>query len=66
MSEKKSGRISAKRRDVLKLVTLGSIAGATALATGSFTPADAANGKPKAKGYRETEHVRKYYKTARF
>ncbi|MDE1968802.1 MAG: twin-arginine translocation signal domain-containing protein [Alphaproteobacteria bacterium] len=55
---------TAKRRDFLKLVGLGSVASAAALATG--TPAKAElSAKPKPSGYRETEHIRKYYETAR-
>jgi hypothetical protein len=55
---------TAKRRDFLKLVGLGSVAGVTTLATGS-PPAKAEAINPESSGYRETEHVRKYYETAR-
>lgn len=54
----------AKRRDFLKLVGLGSVVGAAALATGT-APAAADEAKPNSPGYRETEHIRKYYETAR-
>ncbi len=51
------------RREFLKLVGLGSVAGAATLVTGK--PAAADEPKPKLPGYRETEHIRKYYETAR-
>lgn len=57
-------KTTAKRRDFLKLVGLGSVAGAAALVTGT-TPAAADGAKPNSPGYRETEHIRKYYETAR-
>jgi hypothetical protein len=55
---------TAKRRDFLKLVGLGSVAGAAALASGTPS-AKAETKKPEAGGYRETEHIHKYYETAR-
>lgn len=57
-------KTTAKRRDFLKLVGLGSVAGATVLSTG-VAPAAADEPTPKSPGYRETEHIRKYYETAR-
>jgi hypothetical protein len=54
---------TAKRRDVLKLVGLAPVAGAAALAGGR--PANSAPAKPAARGYRESEHIRKYYESAR-
>lgn len=59
-------RTTAKRRDFLKLMGLGSVAGAAALAAGGTAPAAAAEAKPADAGYRETAHVRKFYETARF
>jgi len=56
----------AKRRDFLKLLGLGSIAGAAVAATGADAPAGEPAAKPEGAGYRETPHVRKYYETARF
>ena len=64
MSDKRDER-PAKRRDFLKLMGLGGVAGAAALARGA-APAEAA-GKPVSEtGYRESAHVRKFYETARF
>ena len=56
-------RPAAKRRDFLKLAGLAPIAGAAALAPGK--PAKAAEPAAAKGGYRETEHIRKYYETAR-
>ncbi len=68
MSEKKqAGTIG--RRDFFRKAGLGAgAAGAVAVAL-SRTPAKAAVAGGKAsggKGYRETEHVKKYYELARF
>lgn len=53
-----------KRRQFLKLMGLGGVAGAATLASGA---APAAAEKPASEtGYRETAHVRKFYETARF
>lgn len=55
------------RRDFLKVATTGAVAaGAAAVAGGSAQAATAADQGPKGPGYRETEHVKKYYETARF
>lgn len=60
-------RGKAKRRDILKLLGLGSVAGAAALATGGKTPMARAEAKPQdGGGYRETPHVKQYYETAKF
>jgi hypothetical protein len=58
-------RDQAKRRDFLKLMGIGGIAGATALANGG-PPTEAAEKAVSEIGYRETAHVRKFYETARF
>lgn len=57
-------KTTAKRRDFLRFIGLGSVAGAAALATGA-PAAPAGEPKPSSPGYRETEHIRKYYETAR-
>ncbi len=54
---------TAKRRDLLKLVGLAPVAGAAALTGGR--PAKSAPAKPAERGYRESEHIRKYYESAR-
>jgi len=59
-------RNKAKRRDFLKLVGLGSLAGAATAVTGGKAPEAQAEPKPEGAGYRETPHVRKYYQTAKF
>jgi len=56
-------KTTAKRRDFLRALGLGSVAGAATLVTP--TPAEAETPVPEERGYRETEHVRKYYETAR-
>jgi len=59
-------RIKAKRRDFIKLVGIGGMAGAASLATGGNSPVAPAEAKPADAGYRETAHVKKYYETAKF
>ena len=59
-------RNKAKRRDFLKLVGLGSLAGAATAVTGGKSPEAKTETKPQDAGYRETAHVRKYYDTAKF
>lgn len=64
MSEKKLQ--SPKRREFLKTAAFG--AGAAAAATGltaTAASADTPEDGQKAAGYRETEHVRRYYELAR-
>jgi hypothetical protein len=53
----------ADRRSFLKLAAAGTAAGGATLVSGE--QADAAETKPKASLYRETEHVRRYYELAR-
>ena len=62
MSEKDT---KAGRRDFLKLAGVAAVTGGTALAAGK-TEAEAAEVSKDAGGYRETEHVRTYYESARF
>jgi nitrous oxide reductase len=54
----------ADRRSFLKLAGAGAAAGGAALVGGEKT-AEAAEAKPKASLYRETEHIRRYYELAR-
>ncbi|MGF1561891.1 MAG: twin-arginine translocation signal domain-containing protein [Geminicoccaceae bacterium] len=56
-----------KRRAFLRFAGLGTVGGAAAALAGQSQPAEAADDLPPgAAGYRETEHVRKVYETARF
>lgn len=59
-------RKTTDRRSFLKLAGLGTVAGGVALVAGEET-AEAATAKTsKGLGYRETDHVKTFYKTARF
>lgn len=53
------------RRDVLKLGATGAAAAGMAAGLGT-AHADVTETAPKASSYRETEHVKTYYKLARF
>ncbi|MGI9434394.1 MAG: twin-arginine translocation signal domain-containing protein [Geminicoccaceae bacterium] len=55
----------AKRRDFLKLASVGAVTGAAAAAIGA-PPADAKVESETAAGYRETAHVKQVYDLARF
>ena len=59
-------RKGAKRREFLKLMGMGSVAGAAALAAGGTGAAAGAEPTKPETGYRETAHVRKFYETAKF
>jgi len=63
MTKKEDGG-TAGRRDFLKLAGLGTLASGATLVAGTAEAAevDAAAGS----GYRETDHVKKVYETARF
>lgn len=55
----------SRRAFLLRLLGLTGIAGALAL--GGPSSVKAAESKPDpVRGYRETEHIRRYYQTARF
>ena len=57
--------VEAGRRDFLKLAGVAAVTGGTALAAGG-SEAEAAEVKSEGGLYRETEHVRTYYETAKF
>jgi hypothetical protein len=58
---------STRRRDFLKFAGLGTVAGAAAATAGAPEPAAAAEAtEGKRLGYRETEHVKKFYRLARY
>lgn len=64
MSER-DNRAVADRRGFLKLAGLGTVAGGAALVASG--EAEAGEAKDKSSGlYRETEHVKTFYDTARF
>lgn len=68
MSDK---RKNEGRRDFLKSALLGGSAAAVAVASGGVMAAEPASGpaapaEAKPEGYRETAHVREYYKKAQF
>lgn len=61
---KNDSRIVSDRRDFLKLAALGTIASGAAIAP--VKNVEAAEASSSSAGYQETEHVKEYYKTARF
>lgn len=66
MAEKK-GEVRSDRRDFLRLAGLGATVGAVAVATGAGTQdAEAAEASASGAGYRETAHIKQYYKLASF
>ncbi|MEC5289468.1 twin-arginine translocation signal domain-containing protein [Aurantimonas sp. C2-6-R+9] len=54
------------RRAFLKFAGLGTVATGAALVTGGQADAEVADAKSAAPGYRETDHVKTFYQTARF
>ena len=57
------------RRDFVRAAGLGvgaAVAGAASLSVTAVKPAEAAAPKGKNAGYRETEHVKRYYELAKF
>jgi ABC-type polysaccharide transport system permease subunit len=58
-------KVAAGRRDFLKLAGVSAVTGTAAVAAGTAT-AEAAAPVDGASGYRETDHVKTYYKLARF
>ena len=64
MKTKKQDVGQTGRRDFLKLSALGAAAAGTVIASGSATADEVKS--VSGSGYRETEHVKTFYKTARF
>lgn len=64
MSEKRDGTDVA-RRDFLKVAGLTAVTGGALAATGESAEACAAHEKTQT-SYKESEHVKTYYKLARF
>ena len=54
------------RRDFLKLAGIGAVAGGAAALGGTKKAEAAAADAPAGRGYRETEHVKKFYSLSRF
>ncbi|MCF8478561.1 MAG: formate dehydrogenase [Pseudolabrys sp.] len=67
MDREKDKSKQLDRRSLLKGAGLAlGAAGATAATAGQVAAAPANDGKPQQAGYSETDHVRTYYKHARF
>ncbi len=64
METKKQNVGQTGRRDFLKLSALGAAAAGTVIASGSATADEVKS--VSGSGYRETEHVKTFYETARF
>jgi hypothetical protein len=64
METKKQDVGQTGRRDFLKLSALGAAAAGTVIASGSATAEQVKS--VSGSGYRETEHVKTFYETARF
>lgn len=63
---RKNDRTATDRRGFLKFAGFGSVAGAAALLFKSDKAEAAEVGPDGRLGYRETEHVRTFYESARF
>lgn len=63
--EKDRETTTAKRRDFLKLASVGAVSGAAAAVVGA-PAAEAKVESETAVGYRETDHVKQVYDLARF
>jgi len=64
MSDRKE-KATADRRSFLKLAGIGALTGGAAMALGK-APAEASDVTQDGKSYRETDHVKAYYASARF
>jgi hypothetical protein len=64
MSDRKE-KATADRRSFLKLAGVGALTGGAAMALGK-APVEASEIAPDGKSYRETEHVKAFYASARF
>lgn len=64
MSDRKK-KATADRRSFLKLAGVGTLTGGAAMALGK-SPAEASEAAQDGKSYRETEHVKAFYESARF
>lgn len=66
MRTRKDKVSKSDRRDFLKLAGIGAVAGGAAVLGGPKKAEAAAVDAPSGRGYRETEHVKKFYRSARF
>lgn len=57
---------SPTRREFFKTAGLGAAAGVATSLVGEPAPAQAAQAAPEGQGYRETDHVKRYYALAKF
>ena len=64
MSEKRQDAVG--RRDFLKMSSVAAAAGGAALVSAESQAEASETVEPGFTGYRETDHVRMYYKLARF
>lgn len=63
---KGNDKVATGRRDFLKLAGVSAVTGTAAIAAGSAGAEAAAAPVEGAAGYRETDHVKTYYKLAGF
>ena len=66
MADKNSPKVEADRRSFLKLASLGGVAGSVTLLTGEAAGAAESSASVNRSGYVETEHVKAFYRSARF
>ncbi|MEZ5933446.1 MAG: formate dehydrogenase [Alphaproteobacteria bacterium] len=64
--DSKQNAATAKRRDFLKIASVGAASSAAAAALGTAASAEAATPSETSAGYRETAHVKQAYELARF
>jgi hypothetical protein len=62
----KAEEAKTDRRGFLKIAGIGTVTGGVALATGKSAEATELTEDGAGKGYAETDHVKTFYKTARF
>lgn len=62
---KEVGKVDTDRRGFMKLAALGAAASGATLVAGEAAAADAPKSATAA-GYRESEHVKTFYQSARF
>ncbi|MGF1622218.1 MAG: twin-arginine translocation signal domain-containing protein [Rhodomicrobiaceae bacterium] len=66
MSKDRDEKSVADRRNFMKLATVGTVLGGAAIAVGGAARAEVSPAEAKGTGYRETPHVKTYYKLSRF